>query len=290
MKWRVVGALALVVVGGWQLQQGLRQQTPPAVPPPSPAPAAAQEPPDTAAAPRPAAASDAADWARWLAGSSLRGTEPDGDWTVGADGRLRPDPALRRRLDHYLALQGELPLERLRDALVDEVARRHGPQAATDLRQLWARYLALAQYRWQAVADPSRPETLAAALAERTRVRQQLLGPAMAEAFYREEDDRLRATIARLNGGAGPSFASLAPLALHPEPLPDAPVQQLALQQGWAAWEQRLSDAHSEQLRLQAQPGLSAAQRAAAMQAHLDAHFSAAERPRVEALLRLMPR
>ncbi|MFN6996189.1 MAG: hypothetical protein ACK4PH_18480, partial [Aquincola tertiaricarbonis] len=76
MKWRVVGALALVVVGGWQLQQGLRQQTPPAVPPPSPAPAAAQEPPDTAAAPRPAAASDAADWAQWLAGSSLRGTEP----------------------------------------------------------------------------------------------------------------------------------------------------------------------------------------------------------------------
>lgn len=80
--------------------------------------------------------------------------------------------------------------------------------------------------------------------------------------------------------GAQASFVSLAPLGLQPGAPGDASAP---------GWEQRLSDARSEQLRLQAQAGLSAAQRAAAMQAHLQQHFSGAERPQVEALLRLMP-
>ena len=55
-------------------------------------------------------------------------------------------------------------------------------------------------------------------------------------------------------------------------------------------WDRRLSDARSEQLRLQALPGLTPRQREAALQAHLQQHFSAAERARVEAGLQLMSR
>lgn len=292
-------ALGVVLVAGWQLHQGLQRHAPmaggsagepsAAVGMPISSPSALDAPPAAGMPPAEQGGSVQA-WQRFLAQSSLRGSQADGDWTVAPDGRLRPDPALRRRLDHYLALQGELPLDRLRDALVAEVAGLHGPRAATELRALWTAYVSLQQHRWQAVADPSRPETLAAALAERTQVRRQWLGPAMAEAFYREEDDALRQAIARWNSGGAPaSFASVAEVTSHPPPLGQAWVQQQAVQESWSAWEQRLSDARSEQLRLQADAGLSAAQRTAAMAAYLQGHFSPAERPRVEALLRLMP-
>lgn len=57
-----------------------------------------------------------------------------------------------------------------------------------------------------------------------------------------------------------------------------------------ADWERRLSDARSEQLRLAGLAELTPRQREAALRAHLQRHFSAAERARVEAGLGLMPR
>lgn len=84
------------------------------------------------------------------------------------------------------------------------------------------------------------------------------------------------------------SFATLAPMSLQ-SAAPGQALQSHGLQPAEPSWDQRLSDARSEQLRLQADVALSAAQRATAMQAHLQQHFSAAERQQVEALLRLMP-
>lgn len=100
-----------------------------------------------------------------------------------------------------------------------------------------------------------------------------------------------------------PSTPALPPTARHARDAPpsEGPLAQSTsllslppLGQAWApggtaAWEQRLSDAHSERLRLQGAAGLSAARREEAMQAYLAANFSPAERAQAEALLRLMP-
>lgn len=80
------------------------------------------------------------------------------------------------------------------------------------------------------------------------------------------------------------SFSAQPPLSLGFSPL-EQPTPAAA-----SDWERRLSDARSEQLRLEAMTELTPAQRDAALQAHLQRHFSAAERARVAAGLRLMPR
>lgn len=80
------------------------------------------------------------------------------------------------------------------------------------------------------------------------------------------------------------SFSAQPPLSLGLSPL-ERPTQAAS-----SDWERRLSDARSEQLRLEAITDLTPQQRDAALQAHLQRHFSAAERARVEAGLRLMPR
>lgn len=284
LRWGVL----LLGASGWVLYEGLSPRMP-MVPAAMPASTPGDSTAAGASAPGASSAATGDAGQQRLADSSLRGTEPDGAWTVGTDGRLRADLSLRRRLDHHLTLQGNVPLEQVGAALAEEVAGLHGPQAAADLRRLWGRYLALQQYPWKHTADPSRPHTLSAALEERLQVRRELLGPAVAEAFFRQEDDRLREDIARWNGGAAATASADMPLLLEPPAAGDALLQQHQLRQSWNSWEKRLSDARSEQLRLHDIPGWTAAQRQAAMQAHLQANFSASELPQVEALLRLMP-
>lgn len=83
---------------------------------------------------------------------------------------------------------------------------------------------------------------------------------------------------------ADASFSGQPPLTLGFAPL-EQPTPAAA-----SDWERRLSDARSEQLRLEAMAELTPEQRDAALREHLQRHFSAAERVRVEAGLRLMPR
>lgn len=83
---------------------------------------------------------------------------------------------------------------------------------------------------------------------------------------------------------ADTSFSGQPPLTLGFSPLEQPTPADVS------DWERRLSDARSEQLRLEAMTDLTPQQRDAALQAHLQRHFSAAERARVEAGLRLMPR
>lgn len=80
------------------------------------------------------------------------------------------------------------------------------------------------------------------------------------------------------------SFSSAPPLSLGLAPLESGPEDKAR------DWERRLLDARSEQLRLESMPELTPAQRAAELRAHLEQHFSAAERPHVGAGLRMMPR
>lgn len=222
-----------------------------------------------------------------LAASSLRGTEADGDWSVGPDGRLRPTLALRRRFDYYLALQGEVPLASLRPALVAQAAAQHGAAAAEAIGALWDRYLALQRHPWRTRVDLRDPSTLSPAWDERRRVRREHLGPEVAQAFYGEEDAALAALVAQVNGGQAPAAppAETPPVAPHPE----AAQREAALAEAWAAWDRRLADAQAAVARLRGAPELSAPQRDAAVDAWIDGHFDTDERLRARALLGLPP-
>jgi lipase chaperone LimK len=71
---------------------------------------------------------------------SLEGTEVDGAFAVGADGRLVLDAPARRALDYFLVASGEEPDETLR-ARVAAAARDQGVDPALALA-LYDRYAA----------------------------------------------------------------------------------------------------------------------------------------------------
>lgn len=279
-----VGALAALFVAA----AGLRGAEDPV--PAAPAAAVDHRRPGLEAAPRIEAASTRANATARLqaamAATSLRDTQPDGDWSVGSDGRVQPGLALRRRFDHYLALQGELSPEALRPLLLQQVAEQHGPLAAADIGALWDRYVALQRHAWRTQADPRDPWSIGPALDERVRVRREQLGIAVAEAFYGEEHAALQALLAQVHAGMAPTKVGEDVL---PPPQPDAAAREAEVVQAWAAWNARLAAAHEAIGRLRRAPELSAPQRDAAVEAWVEGHFSADERLRARALLGLPP-
>jgi lipase chaperone LimK len=214
---------------------------------------------------------------------SLSGTEADGDWAVDANGELQPSINLRRRFDYYLTLQGETPLEQVATHLRTQVQAAHGAKAAQQVMDLWARYLRLQQHAWAMQVDLQRPDTWAAALAERSAVRRQLLGLAWAEAFYRAEEDELRALITQTQDGQT-AGNSAAPGAV---PVPDAAQREAQVEAQWQQWSQRIDAARSQVQQLRQAPELSEMQRNAAIDAYLGQQFSGSELVRARALLQI---
>lgn len=79
-----------------------------------------------------------------LARSSLRGSQPDGEIEFDADGRLLPGPGLLRRFDYYLSLLGEFELAEIRSLLQAELMAELGDAAKVDAVMLrFERYLGL---------------------------------------------------------------------------------------------------------------------------------------------------
>jgi lipase chaperone LimK len=226
-----------------------------------------------------------------IAASSLRGSSADGDWGIGTDGRFRPTRELRRRFDYYLALQGEVPLDALQRWMEAQLRTRHGAAAVAQVMPVFAAYLRLQQHPWQIAIDPTHPERLGAAVAERVQVRREMLGIAVAEAFYSDEDAALQALIAQANTSGGPTQAAApAPTPESQaavETLPDAPARLAQWQTRWDDWERRIAAARAEVARLRAAPELSAPQRLAAIDAWVAERFDAAEQQRARALLDL---
>lgn len=264
-------ALALL----WHAPNEVR---PHAAHPPAPAAVAAA----VAAAPeRPAWRATLAvppDFERWVREhSALRGTTPDGGWGPVVDGGLVPSAALRRRFDYALQLDGQAPPEAI-GAWVGEQARRELPAtAAAEVERLWQAYQGLRAAPASLAPRAEDPESIAAALDERHAQRVQWLGEAWARAFYGDEEAALRARLA-----AGWQTARAEPL-IDPRRLDAAARQRLADELAeQARWAERIAEARAELERLQRQPGLDEAQRAAAAEQLLAAEF-ADERERLRA-------
>ena len=232
---------------------------------------------------------------------SLRGTTPDGDWGIDANGQLRPSLALRRRFDYYLSALGEASVEELGALMRADATRDVGAEAAARIAEVWQRYVLLQQQRYEHQVRLGDRRSWEPALAERQLARRRILGPEWAEAFYREEEEALtREMAAGTEAGSPPKEQQALLLGGAPGTDPEALHRQRVEQFGaeaaqrlreedaeWARWQQRVAQAYREVEALRRAPELSAVQRDAAVTAYLGRHFDERERLRVQALLGL---
>jgi lipase chaperone LimK len=232
---------------------------------------------------------------------SLRDAALDGDWGVDGQGRLQPSLALRRRFDQLLTTLGEVNLDELTGWLLDRSLRDVGPTASAEIMAVWARYITLLEQHYTTALRLDDPQTWMQALAERQRARREILGPAWAEAFFREEEDALRRQ-AELARQAGSSGRAAEPDWLHPDPQlsadelhqrrvaqygAEAAERLRAEDEAEARWQARLAQAREQVRALQQAPHLSEPQRQEAVEGWITSHFDAREQLRVRALLGL---
>lgn len=212
--------------------------------------------------------------------TSLAGTSADGDWAVGADGRLTPSHTLRRRFDYYLTLIGEVPLDSLRALVLQQASDELREPALGAVMALWDRYVALQQTPWKHTVDLRRRDTWADALAERSQGRRAALGTEWAQAFYADEERELAAMIAGQPGN--PAATGTTGL---PAPQPQAAEREAAVNAQWQQWEQRLTAARQQLQALNADATLAPAQRAERADQLLAAQFTGTELTRARGLL-----
>ncbi|HEU4669532.1 MAG TPA: lipase secretion chaperone [Dyella sp.] len=253
--------------------------------------------------PAPRAASG--DPERVLREGSLRGTAVDGGVTLGFAGRVQPDLALRRLFDYYLSLLGETDLPGVRQLLREELQRRPldaGQQA--EVMTLFDRYVDYQRAR--AALAGTAGSDLAARLAQDRTLRQRMLGPALARAFYPTadaddarllrqlahadapdpavQDEHALATVAATIQAQTEQLAAspLGPAQRHAERAAawgEAAADRLdALDRQRARWQQRLDAFAAAASAVERDPSLDDAQRRAAMDRLLDRQFEGTER------------
>jgi lipase chaperone LimK len=218
--------------------------------------------------------------------SSLANTQADGDWSIGANGQPQPSHALRRRFDYLLLQQGEIAVDSMAQHVRQQVQSTHGAPAAEQIMALWDSYLRLQQHAWTTQVDMQRPATWANGLTERSAMRRELLGPAWADAFYRDEENELKQMIAQASS-ALPAAPATAVAANAPTALPDAMQRTAEHEAQWLQWEQRLDAARIRIQQLRSAPKLSEPQRLEAIDTYVRQQFNASELLRVEALLKI---
>lgn len=144
-----------------------------------------------------AATSQARDPEQTLQQGSLRDTVIDGQVSVGFAGHLKPDLALRRLFDYYLALHGETDLAGIRGLLQrDLLHRRLAGPLADEVMQTFDNYV-----RYQQAAtnlSNQRGLDLNAQFAQLQSLRQQILGDSVAQAFYGTEEAQQAMQMQRL--------------------------------------------------------------------------------------------
>lgn len=237
-------------------------------------------------------------WQRIFVDGSLRGTDLDGGWGNWNGQQLLPSRELRRRFDQLLTTVGEAEPEELR-ALVAWLAERDlGPQGAQEVLAVWDRYLNLQHHAFQEPMDLTRPDRWGQVLQEHQLARRDALGPAWADAFYRDEETAFRQRIDQGPTGRTPQpeWTAAPPAGVSPEVWQqqraaalgaEAANRLAAEERAQAEWTQRLNQARLTVERLSAAPELSAVQRQEAAQAWLNEHFQGTDRLRASALLGL---
>lgn len=131
-----------------------------------------------------------------LRGGSLRGTEVDGDVHFDERGVPIPDADLRRLFDYHLSLIGEQSLDAIRAALRGTLSARWDVARIERVMALFERYLSYREALAQSpIADDPDP---AHRLAEAKRLRRQMLGEAMSNGFFAEEEALADLTLRRV--------------------------------------------------------------------------------------------
>ncbi len=132
---------------------------------------------------------------------SLEGTTPVGRFLAGRSGELVVDDDVRARFDHYLSALGEEPIELIRQRVVNDARGLPSPARET-VAELFDRYV---EYRAAGAADEGlRDASLEARLERVVRLRREVLGAEVADAFFAEDEatDRVYAELATLRRSA----------------------------------------------------------------------------------------
>lgn len=135
---------------------------------------------------------------------SLRGTEVDGEVRFGADGSVIPDAGLRRLFDYHLSMMGETDLAGVRSLLRAYLQSRFHAARTERVLAAFERYVAYQRALMDAPgaksADP------AVRLAEAKRLRRSLLGEAMSDGFFAEEEALAELSLRRREIAADPEL------------------------------------------------------------------------------------
>ena len=122
-----------------------------------------------------------------LSKSSLRDTQVDGEVQFAADGSVRYTRSLRQLFDYYLSLTGEVAPAQLRAFVLAQLNVRYPSEVVAQLEQILDRYLACLR-----AFDQRMPELSALKGADRLaamqRLRREMLGAELAEAFFAEDE------------------------------------------------------------------------------------------------------
>lgn len=129
-----------------------------------------------------------------LAPASLQGSEVDGGISL-VNGRIQANLDLRRMFDYFLTALGEMDVAQIRTWLAAHVRERYGESVLAEALSLFDRYVELGQASATAdLASLDHRERLAVLKA----LRQKLLGPDVARAFYADEEAYLEYSLDRM--------------------------------------------------------------------------------------------
>jgi lipase chaperone LimK len=128
---------------------------------------------------------------------SLRGTEPDGELVVDANGHFVPTRSALRFFDYFLTATGEEPSDAIRGRIVAAIEARLPPAAAREAEAFLDRYLA---YRTAAQALASNPALARSADLERRlqwlrELRRAHFGAELARTLFGEDEDATRVAL-----------------------------------------------------------------------------------------------
>ncbi len=134
--------------------------------------------------------------------SSLVGTTPDGGASASADDQLILDPGLIRLFDYYLSTVGERPIADIRAQVERDLDARLKPHAATQAKDLLARYFdfkqALRDLKPRHLASGRSVDTLRAALRAMQDLRATCFSPGEVQVLFAHADDEANASLQRM--------------------------------------------------------------------------------------------
>jgi lipase chaperone LimK len=162
-----------------------------------------------AAPPEPSLRAGAPSSARLPPGpASLRGTEVDGELTVGADGHLLPTPGAITLFDYFLSTSGEEPSLRIRARIVAHIRANAPPIAAAEAEALLDTYLQYRERMRALTAEGTPPAELERRLQWIREERRRAFGAEVAEALFGEEERVVSLDLERRRVAGDPSLSS----------------------------------------------------------------------------------